>query len=246
MGFFDKLREILPTVDMPDRDLLDRPNLRRTVVDNILQLRQRGRRGIDTLPAAVTITVTIADGSVGVVRRFVDDPSFDQEIEAELLNRLVGTQSDSLPVRAYVVEAGERSSVSVTDAASGTMGWIRVLDGDAAGRSFPISIERAEHRLGRTVWHGEGGLPNDIIASEQARFVSRRAAVIERVGSGIMIRALDQKDCLVIVRESGRRVRPSHTRAQRVRLESGDHIELTDGGEQSITLVFSVSPPEEE
>jgi hypothetical protein len=247
MGFFDKLREMIPQVELPDRDLLDRPNLRREVVEGILKLKQRGRRGVEALPPAVTVAVTVAEGSTGVVRRFLDDPAFDTEIEAELLNRLVGARAEALPVRAYVVQTGPRSSVAVSESDAGVIGWIEVIDGDAAGRVISLSASRAEHRLGRGEWHGDGGVPNDIIvASQEARFVSRRAAVIERIGSGVMIRTLDQGECLVVIRTSGRRIRPINTRAQRVKLEPGDRIELTDGSTQRVTLQFRATPPEEE
>jgi len=246
MGIFDTLREMLPKVELPDRDQLDRPNLRRQVVEGILRLKQRGRRGVEALPPAIAITITVGEGSVGVVRRFVDAPEFDREIEAELLNRLVGVRAEALPVRAYTVETGPRSVVTVSEATAGILGFLVVEDGDAAGRVFSIRADRAEHRLGRGAWHGDGGLPNDIVASEAARFVSRRAAVVERVGSGIMVRALDQGDCLIVVRSDGRRVRPVNTRAQRVKLEFGDQIELTDGGSQQVRLRLLASAPGEE
>lgn len=245
MGFFDKLRDMVSTVDLAGRDQLDRPNLRRQVVDGILGLKQRGRRGVESLPPAVTITVTVSSGNAGVVRRFVDDSTFDHEIEAELLNRLVGARAEALPVRAYVIEEGERTAVVVSEATAGVLGWLVVLDGDVAGSAAALSASRAEHRVGRSGWHGDGGVPNDIVASNEARFVSRRAAVIERVGSGLMIRSLDQGDCLVVVRADGRRIRPVNTRARRVKLEFGDQIELTDGATQKITLALRAQAPEE-
>lgn len=246
MGFFDTLLGMVNSGSGGGRDGMDRPNLRRQVVGEILRLKQRGKRGVELLPPAVTITITVGSGSVEVVRRFVGDTSFDKEIEAELLNRLVGAQSEALPLRTYVVQEGDGKPVTVTESAGGVFGWLEICDGDRAGEVVALSTSRAEHRVGRGAWHGDGGVPNDVIASEDARFVSRRAAVIERGSLGLAIRALDQGDCLLVVRADGRRVRPSNTRARRVKLEFGDQIELTDGGTQKITLRLCAQAPAEE
>ena len=80
MGLLDRLRSLVDS----DSDSLDRPDLRRQVVDGILALRRRGQRGVEVLPLSVKIAVTVGEGSVEVVRRFVDEPDFDAEIDRVL------------------------------------------------------------------------------------------------------------------------------------------------------------------
>ena len=240
MGLMDTLKSLVRAADGDaSADQLDRPNLRREVVGGLLALKRRGHRGVEALPPAATVTITVGAGSLEVVRRFVDDPLFDQEIDAELLNRLVGARQDALPIRRYIIQAGSRTAVVVAESSGGVSAWIALPDGAAV----PLSAERREYRLGRGPQHGDAGLPNDICLDDALRFVSRRAAIIERAGSGLMLRALDQGECLLVVRPDGSRTRPANTRSRRVRLMPGDQIELTDGAAQSVCLSVLEAAP---
>src|SRR5688500_6225737 len=107
MSMLEKLKGLLDGEPVADR--LDRPNLRRQVVEGILTLKRRGQRGAEVLPPAVAVAVTVGEGGVEVVRGFVKDPTFDQEVEAALRNRLVNAAS--LPLRSYTVEVGPKTRV---------------------------------------------------------------------------------------------------------------------------------------
>ena len=220
-----------------DPDLLDEPTLRQLIVERTLALRQRGRRGIDQLPPVVAVQVTVAaDRSVAAVRAYLDDPAFDDEIGAALANRLVGLGA-AVPTRLYAIEGGDRSAVSVREAAAGAWAVLRVEGGDRDGATLSLTGNRPRYHLGRGPWHGEGEAPaNDLMVSDGDRFVSRRAAVLRRAGSGLEIAALDQGEYLAIVRADGRRIRPTHARSGRVRLAIGDRIELSDGERQRVVL----------
>ncbi len=239
MGLLDRLRALVD----PDSDSLDRPDLRRRVVDEILRLRRRGQRGVEQLPLSVLVTVTVGEGSAEVVRQFVDEPAFDDEIDAELRNRLVGMRPDALPRRRYVVVAGGQTGVVVTESDSGVTARLCIRGGDRDGDCIVLSGGLREHRIGRGEWHEPGTITNDIALG--AAFVSRRAAILRVAGSALEISALDQGECLVVVRRDGKRVRPVNTRSRRVRVGPGDLLEFNDGGGQRICVEI-LSPDEEE
>lgn len=230
MGILDRLRSLVDS----DSDSLDRPDLRRRVVDGILHLRRRGSRGVEILPLSVLVEISVGDGSVEVVRRFVDDPTFDQEIDAELRNRLVGTRSEALPRRRYLVSASEQTGVSVTESDTGATARLCIRGGDRDGEVLTLSAGHQEHRIGRGEWHETGTVANDIILP--APFVSRRAAILRLAGSALEISALDQGECLVVVRADGKRIRPVNTRSRRVRVGPGDLLEFNDGGGRRISV----------
>ena len=94
---------------------LGQPDLLRKVVDGILKLRRHGGRGIEVLPEEVQVRIKVGEGGVQAIKTFLEDPSFDREVEASLLNRLVHAREDRMPVRHYSVEAGDRTSVEVTE-----------------------------------------------------------------------------------------------------------------------------------
>ncbi|MFT5685389.1 MAG: hypothetical protein ACI8RZ_006340 [Myxococcota bacterium] len=239
MGLLDRLRALVE----PDSDSLDRPDLRRRVVDGILKLRRRGQRGVEILPLSVLVTVTVGAGSVEVVRRFVDEPAFDAEIDAELRNRLVGIRPDALPRRRYVVAEGEQTGVVVAESDTGITARLCIRGGDRDGERLILSAGHREHRIGRGEWHEPGTVANDIALG--ASFVSRRAAVLRVAGSALEVSALDQGECLVVVRRDGKRIRPTNTRSRRVRVGPGDILEFNDGGGQRICVEI-LSPDEEE
>jgi hypothetical protein len=229
--------------------LLDEPTLRQRIVERILALRQRGPRGIDQLPPVVAVCITVAwQRSVAVVRGYVDDPSFDDEVGAALANRLVGVGA-TVPMRLYEVRSSEApdpaagasvtgtNSVTVSEAAGGAWASLRIQGGDRDGDVLSIAGNRPRYHLGRGDWHGDSEAPaNDLVVSQGDRFISRRSAVLRRAGSGLEIASLDQGEFLVVVRADGRRIRPTHARSGRVRIAIGDRIELTDGQRQRVIL----------
>ena len=235
MGLFDRIRALVET----DSDSLDRPDLRRRVVDGILKLRRRGQHGVELLPLSVLVEVVVGEGSVEVVRRFVDEPSFDQEIDAELRNRLVGVRPDALPRRRYAVLSGERSGVTVTESDSGITAQLCIRGGERDGERLSLSAGLREYRIGRGEWHEPGTVSNDIVLN--AAFVSRRAALLRVAGSALEISALDQGEFMVVVRSDGKRIRPTNTRSRRVRVGPGDLLEFNDGGGQRICV--EILPP---
>lgn len=235
---FQRIKSAVSGNDGPD--LLDEPTLRRQIVEGILALRQRGPRGIDRLPPVVEVRVTVAAArSLSVVRGYVDAPAFDQEVGAALANRLVGPGA-TVPMRLFAVSQGqadEPSAVLVREAEGGVWALLRIEGGDRDGAQVLIAGDRPRYYLGRGAWHGSREAPaNDIIVSHADRFVSRRAAVLQRAGSGLEITSRDQGEMLAVVRADGQRQRPTHARSGRLRLGAGDRIELNDGGRQRITL----------
>ena len=92
------------------------------MVRQILSLKQRGAQGVEVLPTAVEVSVEVGKGSVGVVQDFLDDPAFDREVEAELLNRLVKIERERLPVRIYNrVQGAARTRVAVREVMKGQL-----------------------------------------------------------------------------------------------------------------------------
>src|SRR5512146_2285414 len=91
-------------------------DLIRGVVDQIAALKRYGARGEVVFPMEVVVRLTIGEGSVDVVRDFVDRPELDREVGAALANRC-DVAIDQLPVREYVVSAADRTTISVSEGA---------------------------------------------------------------------------------------------------------------------------------
>jgi hypothetical protein len=224
------------------RDELSRDNLLRMVVDRIVGLREYGRHGEHALPPEVAVTVTAPAERVEVVRAFVTDAGFDREVEDELVNRLTGVARDALPLRLYAVEAGEPVAVAAVGQRSGLAVRLKVQGGDRDGTVLVVVPGQRLVRLGRGLWHGPDQQErNDLVVSQSDSFVSRRAGRLRRVGAAWEVEALDQADCLVVVRPDGSRTRPHHTPDRWVAVRSGDAIELSDGSERVITVGIEVS-----
>ncbi|MCP4657604.1 MAG: hypothetical protein GY856_19535 [bacterium] len=227
-----------------ESDQLDQPALRRQVVAGILDLKQRGWRGVETLPSAVTVRIRVGRGSLDVVRRLVDDPEFDADIEADLLNRLVGARAEALPVRHYDIRTAARTSVTVAETADDALAWLEIEGGDRNGNWYPFKASAASYRVGRGPWHGpDQTLANELVLSDGDPFDSRRAAVLRRAGSSLEVEALDQEDYLVVTRPDGKRIRPTHVPRRRVRVRPGAVIEFNDGGQQVVRVRVHRRPP---
>jgi hypothetical protein len=226
-------------------DPLDQPTLLRSVEDGVLALGRRGEQGRDAFPPGVRVRVTVRGGGVETVRGFVTDPAFDRDVESALANRLV--TPSSLPARRYEVVAGDADGVEVLEDARVLAAVLVVEGGDRDGDRYPIENVRRDWRVGRGRWHAESEheqrTANDIVVTDEARFVSRAAAVIRR-GSGLLeVETRNQGDCLVVVRRDGTRVRPALVASGRCPLEAGDCVEFHDGDATAVRLRVTV--PEE-
>jgi len=206
-------------------------SLARRVVDRIVRMRTRGRRGAVRLPDEVQITVRVAAGSLQVVRSLVEDPDFDEEISHRLENRLVDLPKTAHPLRLYSVEPGDVDGIEVSEVVRPVQLSLQILDGDRRGESLRVPTSKRDLRVGRGQLHGPSELSesNDLVVTHDDTFVSRRAARIRRLGRHLRLQALDQGDCLAVERPTGERVRPSRTIEGWAPVRPGDVIELTDG-----------------
>lgn len=237
MGWLDEMKRRLSD-DASDGDL-DRPDLLRQVVRGVLAMRRRGSGGEEVFPAGVLVRVT-TPGSLETLRAWVTDPTFEADVEARLVNELA--RPGDLPVRRYLIEAGEKNAVSLSEDAAPTIAVIVVEGGDRDGDRYPVGANRREWRVGRGRWHTENRLPNDIILSEGARWVSRAAAVLRRSGALFEVESREQGEFVVVLPAQGAPQRPAMTATRRVPVRLGDRIEFHDGKEARISL--SVRAPE--
>jgi len=216
---------------------LGQPDLLRRVTQGIVALARHADRGLPVLPPEVEVRIRVGGGGVQTIERFVQDPAFDREVEARVLNELVRLRPDGLPVRRYVVEAGERNAVEVKEAPLRRF-RLRIQGGDRDGSAVTLPPSRRQYLLGRGDWHGEEmQVANDVVVSESERAVSRRAARLHRSAAGLELESLDQREALVVVKQDGEKVRPALTSSGRVALAFGDRLEFTDGKQSVVTLV---------
>jgi len=217
---------------------LGQPDLLRRVTSGIVALARHADRGLPVLPAEVEVRIRVGDGGTQTIERFVQDPAFDREVEARVLNELVRLRPDGMPVRRYVVEAGERNAVEVKEAPLRRF-RLRIQGGDRDGTAVTLPPSRRQYLMGRGDWHGEEmQVANDVVVSENERAVSRRAARLHRSAAGLEIESLDQREALVIEKQDGERLRPALTASGRVPLAFGDRVEFTDGRKPVITIVL--------
>lgn len=234
MSWIDKLKAAVTADDASDGDL-DRPDLVRQVSRGILALRRRGPTGVEELPPGVRVTVEVAGGSLELLRGWVADPAFEREIDARLLNDLA--RPGELPARRYVVVEAERTAVRIDEDAAPTFCVLVIEGGDRHGDRYPVGPGRREWRMGRGRWHTDNRLPNDVILTEDARWVSRAAAVLRRTGSLFEVEAREQGEFVVVVPADGSPQRPAMTASRKVPVGIGDRVEFHDGRDAHITLV---------
>lgn len=225
MSILDKLRALVAGEDHDGE--LSRDSLLREIARGMLALRRRGARGVEEFPAAVRIHLGTLGGDLAVVRAWTEDPSFDREIDARLLNELA--QPGELPARRYEFAPAEPGTPLVAEERHAIAAVLVVVGGDRDGNRYPVSLGRREWRVGRGAWHGDARLPNDVVLSEEARWVSRAAAVLHRAGAMFEVEARDQGEHLVVLsREAGPR-RPAMSAAGRVPAAIGDSLVFHDG-----------------
>src|SRR5688572_33393168 len=82
---------------------LGQPDLLRRVTEGIVSLARHADRGLPVLPPEVEVRIKVGDGGTQTIERFVQDPAFDREVEARVLNELVRLRPDGLPVRRYKI-----------------------------------------------------------------------------------------------------------------------------------------------
>lgn len=215
---------------------LGQPDLVRKVTEGIVKLARHADRGLPVLPREVEVRIKVGHGSVQVVERFVEDPAFDKEVEARLLNELVRLRPEGLPLRRYHVEAADRTAVEVSEAPLRKY-RLRIEGGDRDGATVTLPQGRRDFLLGRGEWHGEqADIVNDVVLSESEKALSRRAARLHRSSHGLELESLDQQEALVVIRPDGERVRPVLAANGRVVVGPGDVIEFTDGKKPIICL----------
>lgn len=218
-------------------DELGRDDLLRRVADGICLLKTYGARATELFPPAVKVRVTVANGAVGLIQSMLEDPAFDQEIEARVLNRMVSPRRHALPLRRYSVSAGISNLVQVEEDDSTALARLRIEGGDRDGQVHELPSLIRELRLGRGSWHGaEQRVRNDIILTESLPWVSRAAAILKRSGPYYEVESRDQKQFLAVLRPDGSRVRPEMAASGRVPFRPGDCIELVDGQDSTIRL----------
>src|SRR5207245_10305868 len=132
---------------------LGQPDLLRRVTEGIRALARHAGKGQPVLPPEVDVHIKVGKGSVQVIEQFVQDPAFDREVEARVLNELVRLRPEGLPVRRYVVEAAERTSVEVREAPKRRF-RLRIQGGDRAGATSTLRPTRRRYVVGRGDWRG--------------------------------------------------------------------------------------------
>jgi hypothetical protein len=230
MGVKDLISAVVPQE-------LGQPDLVRRVTEGIVSLARHADRGLPVLPREVEVRIRVGEGGVQVIERFVQDPAFDREVEARVLNELVRLRPDGLPLRRYVVEPADKTSVEVKEAALRRF-RLRLQGGDRDGAAVTLPTTRRQYLLGRTDWHGdEMQVANDVVLCEGERAISRRAARLHRSAAGLELEALDQREAMVVVKADGERLRPALAASGRVPVQPGDQIEFTDGKRPVLTVL---------
>lgn len=217
-------------------------DLQRFVVDAIKMLSERDHAGKEVLPSSIHIAISASADRLELAQRFVQEPSFDAEVRTALLNELYGLPTQGVPAWTFSFAVGE-PKVRATTAQSRALGWLNVLDGDRAGSVLPIPALKRPLTLGRSTFHGDNVVRNDIVLSDSARFVSRRAAALHRTGSQLWLESRDQGDALWLERSSGEQLRPTNTIEKRLQLLPGDRIIFSDGRKEQIAVLFLAEAP---
>ena len=219
-------------------DELGWDDLIRRATDAIVELARYGTRGRVTFPPEVEVRIVVAEGSVDVIRGFVEKPDFDRQVRAAAANRC-DCEPSALPLRSYQVAAGTKTEISVWECASERTWSLGIHGGDLDGTVHQLPRGMAELRFGRGPWHGnDRQIPNDLVLCEKTEFVSRRAGRLFHAGAHLEVESLDQGDHLQVRRASGETVRPARTASGRVALREDDVIELVGAPGEAVRLVL--------
>lgn len=211
-------------------------DLVKRVAEAIGALARYAERGRVVFPADVTVRVAVGEGSVDLVRGFVDGPELDRAVGAALANA-ANCAEDALPAREYEVVAADATAITVREG-SPRVWQLEIGGGDLSGRVLSWPPGRKEARFGRGEWHGaDQHVRNDLVVCESSEFVSRRAGRLTQVGHQLEVEALDQEDSLHVCRASGETLRPARTAKGRAALREGDAIELRDGLGRAVRLI---------
>jgi hypothetical protein len=230
----DSLRGLYRSLVHTGTASLDRASILTEAAQGILSLGTFGERGAHVFPSGVTVRVAVTESKVDGIRRIVENPSFDRELIADLRNRLVAFEE--FPARRYVEVAGAADGVEGLGDPKTVVFVLVVEGGDRDGARFPVENVRATWRMGRGPTHDDhGGLPNDFVLTETARFVSRAAAVL-RYDAGLHLDVKEQGAALVIHRAGGGQERPYHTPRGSCPLLVGDVVEFNDGRQAQVRV----------
>ncbi len=225
-------------------DELGWDDLVRRIVEAIALLGHYAERGRVAFPSEVAVRVVVAEGSLEVVKGFIERPELDRQVEKALANRC-DCDPSALPVREYVLSAGDRTSVVAAETAE-RMWELAIEGGDLSGRALDLPAGRSELRFGRGEWHGsDRQVRNDLVICEKTEFVSRRAGRFTRTGHQLEVTALDQGDALLVRKVDGEVLRPCRTAKGRLPVRPGDAVELVDGRGGVLRLTFrrKTEPP---
>ncbi len=211
-------------------------DLVKRIAEAIAKLARYADRGRVALPVDVTVRIAVGEGSVSVIRGFVDGPELDAAVGAALANA-VNCAEDALPVREYEIVAADVTAITAREG-SPRVWQLEIEGGDLSGRVLSLPLGRKEARFGRGEWHGaDQHVRNDLVVCESSEFVSRRAGRLSQVGHRLEVEALDQEDSLYVCRPSGEALRPARTAKGRAALREGDVIELRDGLARAVRLI---------
>jgi hypothetical protein len=217
--------------------------MRSRAVARILEQRAFDPAGVEAFPPFLSVVFLVHTGPTATVQRFASDPGFGRDVRQTLLNRLTRASAADLPTLEFQVVTADRDGVEIdlspqalpdelylhASANGGPYPW------DAA--SFALPIDRTTFTLGRGPWHGRSNQQgNDLQLPTEARFVSRRAAYLERSGSRLLVFAQDQEDRLRVTWR-GRTIRPARVASGRAEIGMEGRIEvLGDEGDEVLVL----------
>jgi hypothetical protein len=212
-------------------------DLVRQIAEAVAALARHGPRGQVAFPAEVAVRIAVGEGSLAVVRQFVDRPELDVEVGEALANRC-DCEPSALPMRDYAVVADGATEVTARE--RDPRPWtLDIEGGDLSGSRLDLPAAFVELRFGRGAWHGpDHHVRNDLVVCERTEFVSRRAGRFTRSGNRLEVEALDQGDALVVQRPGGEQVRPARTARGAVAVGAGDIIELGDRRGAAVRLTL--------
>jgi hypothetical protein len=187
----------------------------------------------ERFPAAIEVVYEVSGPGRGALQAWVAQPDFAQQVQERVVNRLARSGPEVLPALDFEVVEGEADRCFGREVDKPVP--VRfVLEPPAAQcpwrwRSAVFSLPPSQRvfSLGRGAWRRESpsGGANDIALPSSARFVSRRAARIERLASRLLvIPESGQRRFLVAERADGGRVLPDP--AGRLVLRAGDRLLL--------------------